>query len=292
MSFPGTGDPYTTSEGNTRQGLYAVNSIPNLQVDGGWNNNPGSYNTTLFNQFKAKPSFIKLSANFNLYPGNIKVITKYTPLINYNNSNLRLFVALCEKRTTGNVKNNGETEFFHVLKKMLPNANGIAIGNVTKNVEKLALSEYYVRGSYRLPINGQTANIINLATENTIEDINNLEVVVFIQDIVTKEVYQSANGIFSTTSIDGVDKLESGLTIYPNPSSTGNTNVSFNLINNNKVKLNIYNTLGQIVNTIDTETLNAGLNTININTEALAKGIYTIKIEGENFSKSDKFIVE
>src|SRR5690606_36480485 len=72
MSWPGTGDPYCTSEGQTRRSLYGVNSIPNMQVDGGWNGNAGSYRTTDFDAFKAKPAFIDLSSKHTI---NFKKIT-------------------------------------------------------------------------------------------------------------------------------------------------------------------------------------------------------------------------
>ena len=72
MSWPGTGDPYTTAEGNVRRSLYAVNSIPNMQVDGGWNGNASSYTTALFDQFTGKPAYIKIESTHTI---NFKKVT-------------------------------------------------------------------------------------------------------------------------------------------------------------------------------------------------------------------------
>lgn len=288
MSWPGTGDPYTTAEGNVRRGLYNVTSIPNMQVDGGWNGNAGNYNMTLFNQFQAKPSFIKINSTHVIDFKKVTVNVKITPLADYNNPNLRLFVVLTEKRTTKNIKSNGETEFFNVMKKMMPNASGTVLGAVTKNVEKtFSTMTYIVPGNYRLSLDGQAANNINLATENNIESLMNCEVVVFIQDIVTKEVYQSSN---STGTVLGLDELDanSSLSIYPNPSNQGFINVEMVGNNLNNASVNVYNAIGQVVYT----SLENATDAFSINTQSFAKGIYILKVENNGVVSTKQFIVE
>lgn len=293
MSWPGTGDPYTTAEGNIRRTLYGVNSIPNMQVDGGWNGNASSYTTALFDQFTAKPSFIKIDATHTINFKKITVNVKVTPLVDYNNANMKVFVAILEKKTFNNIKTNGETEFNHVLKKMLPDASGTALGNVTKgNAKTFPTFTYNQPGHYRLPKDGQTANIINLATEHSIEELNDCEVVVFVQDLVTKEVFQSANSVGTILSVDDVNSDGNSIAIFPNPSNSGSANVKFNLNSTAGVTINIYNALGQIVQTIDPSLIVAGTNNIAINTESFSSGIYTVKIEGNGYSATEKFVVE
>ncbi len=293
MSWPGTGDPYCTSEGQTRRSLYAVNSIPNMQVDGGWNQNAGSYNLTLFNQFKQKPSFIKIEATHKITFKKVEVDVKITPYKDYNNSNLKLFVVLAEKKTTKNKKTNGETEFFNVMKKMLPNANGTSIGSITKDVAKtFPTMTYVIPGDYRLPIDGQSANTINVNTENSIEELTDCEVIVFIQDLSTKEVYQSANSVGTVSAIDYFTNSSNLVNIYPNPSTNGYTNISFNLSTANNVNISIYNNLGQQVSTTDYANLEAGKNTVSLNTSNLPKGIYTVNVQGGSFHSTQKLIVE
>jgi hypothetical protein len=293
MSWPGNGDPYTTPEGNVRRTLYGVNSIPNMQVDGGWNGNASLYTANLFTSFQAKPSFIKIDATHTINFKKVIVNVKITPLTNYNNPNLRLFVAICEKTTYNNVKSNGETEFHHVLKKFLPDANGTAVGSVTKNTEKIFNTfNFTVPGVTRLPIDGQTANIINVNTENSFEELQDCEVIVFVQDLSTKEVYQSANSVGTVLSIDDVNNPNDGISIYPNPSVDGLTYVKFNINNTENVKINVYNTLGQVVETINSNNLVSGKNVLQINTDKYAKGMYTIQIDGNGFTASEKFIVQ
>lgn len=293
MSWPPNGDPYYTTEGNVRRGLYGVNSIPNMQVDGGWNQNAGSYTTALFDQFKAKPSFIKIDAKHTINFKKISVDVKITPMVNYNNANMKVFVAVLEKKTEKNVKTNGETEFHHVLKKMLPDANGTTLGNVAKNVEKtFTTMNYNIPGNYRLPTDAQSANIINLNTENSIEELNDCEVVVFVQDIVTKEVFQSANSVGTILSVDDVNAGENTISIYPNPSNAGSTNVSFQLNNPQGVTVKVYNTMGQLVYEVPVSEITAGDNILSIDSSKFSSGIYTVKIEGNGFSTAQKFIVQ
>jgi hypothetical protein len=293
QDFPGAGDPYATAETVARRNYYGVNAIPNMQVDGGWNGNAASYSTFLFDQFSAVPAFMKVEASHEIGYKKITVDVKLTSMANYNNPNLRVFVAVCEKVTSRNIGTNGEVKFHHVMKKMLPNENGTAVGALTKdNAKSYATFTYNIPGSYRLPVNGQSSSVINLATENSIEQFEDCEVIVFVQDVETREVYQSINSTGKVLSIDEVDGMNNAISVYPNPSSEGATFVKFNLKNAGNVNVKIYNTLGQVVETISNANLAAGNNTLQINTAEYANGIYTIQIDGENFSSSSKFIVQ
>ena len=293
MSWPGTGDPYTTAEGNTRRTLYGVNSIPNMQVDGGWNSNAGNYTVSLMDQFKSKPSYIKIEATHTINFKKVVMDVKITPLADYNNANMKLFVAILEKKTTKNVKSNGETEFHHVLKKMMPDASGTAIGALTKNTPKtFPTMTWIVPGNVRLPIDGQAANIINLATENSIEELQDCEVVVFVQDLSTKEVYQAANSVGTVLSVDDKNVEASGISVFPNPSKGELTQVAFNLSAANQVTVSVFNALGKLVETINTTDLEAGKHVLSFNTADYNSGIYTVKVQGNGFSAAEKFIVE
>jgi flagellar hook assembly protein FlgD len=116
-------------------------------------------------------------------------------------------------------------------------------------------------------------------------------VVVFIQDLVTKEVFQAANSVGTVLSVDDVNATEDAIAVYPNPSN-GVSTIRFNLNNTNGVVVNVYNTLGQVVKSFDASQLNNGSNNLTIDTEAFASGIYTVKIEGNGFNATQKFVVE
>ncbi|MFM9944673.1 MAG: T9SS type A sorting domain-containing protein [Bacteroidia bacterium] len=292
QDFPGSGDPYATTEAVNRRAFYSINSIPRMEVDGGWNSNATAYTLALFDQFQAEPAFIKIEAKHDLQFGNtIKVDVKITPLVDFNNSNLKMFIAINEKSTSQNIKSNGETEFSHVMKKMLPNENGLATGTLTKNVVKnMPRQSYKFNGSYRLPMDGQAANRINLATENSIEEMSDLEVVVFIQDVVTKKVYQSEYSVGTIGAIDNAEGLKQSFVIYPNPSN-GNTTVKFKLENSHSLSITLYNSLGQEVKVLDSRMFDNGTNRVDFSTVGLTPGLYFVKINGEGFTTTQNFIV-
>ncbi len=293
QDFPGTGDPYATTESvNRRTTPYGINSIPRMEVDGGWDGNAQNYTLALFDQFQAEPAFLKINAKHVLKVNTVTVDVKVTPLIAFNNTNLKLYIAINEKTTYNNKKSNGETEFAHVFKKFVPSASGINLGTLTQDVEKTySTVSYTFPGSYRLPSDGQAANRINTATENSVEELSDLEVVVFIQDAVTKKVYQSDYSAGSVSGIDDIDGGKDNFAIYPNPSN-GQTTLKFRLTNPHTLNISLFNAMGQEVKTLENRIFNNGLNRVEFTTEGLPKGLYFVKVQGDSFNHSENFIVD
>ena len=85
------------------------------------------------------------------------------------------------------------------------------------------------------------------------------------------------------TSVLGI-KNNFDFKIYPNP-STGEVSISFTLKEEKEIKIELYNSLGQIVKTISKHKFTAGINQINFSTENISKGIYHIK-----FSVDDEVV--
>ena len=216
MSWPGTGDPYYTLEAAAKRTLYGVNSVPNAQIDGGWNGHAGQITQPILNQYKGVPSFMNLAGYYTVDAATKKVdmVINTTPLVSTNKA-LSLQVAIYEKSTTQNVKSNGETVFYRVMKKLVPGANGTALSNLTDGVMQTANMSYTFNGSYTLPINASAP--VDHAVAHTVEDFNDLGVMVWIQDMATKEIYQSVDLTSSGIGM-GEDGLRS-VRLFPNPAS-------------------------------------------------------------------------
>jgi hypothetical protein len=75
---------------------------------------------------------------------------------------------------------------------------------------------------------------------------------------------------------------------YPNPFNP-NTNISFSLPTESKVKLEVFNSRGEVVTTLVSETRNAGIHTINWNASNLASGVYMYRIKAESLTDSKEF---
>lgn len=273
--FPGTGDPYTTTEGLARGTFYGgINSVPRLLVDGGWNGNPGGYTTAIFDQFYSAPCFVTINAEAKINGQTVDLTGSFTSTAPIS-GNVNLYMAVVEKKTTKNVKTNGETEFHYVVKKMLPDANGTTVSPISKGVAVPFSQKYTFPGSYRLPANGQTANLINLATEHSVEEFTDLTVVVWLQNPSTKEVYQSEFATVINSVEDENDNFM--VNLYPNPVNTVGQ-VRFNLENTALVSFDIVNSLGQKVFGSIPATMVSGTQTLDFDANTLLSGVYFMNL--------------
>ncbi len=181
MNWPGSGDPYYTNEGGVRRQYYGVNGVPTLYLDGqeGTEFDTNTLQTLLDNEY-ATIAPCRLQAYYTI-DNNNNVKIKVTGTV-YLTGNFTIRAAVVEKTTTQNAATNGETEFYNVMMKMVPNASGttISVQDGTPFVERIQAS-----------LNG-----------THIEEYNDLAVVVFIQDDRTKIVYQSTYATEDASQID------------------------------------------------------------------------------------------
>ena len=182
-----------------------------------------------------------------------------------DSSNLVVHIAVFEYLTTGNVGTNGETEFQHVMKKMLPNSNGNSISALQAGVAQTVSQSYDFNGSYRLPNDAQSP--INHAIEHSVEGFDDLGVAVWVQDVTTKEILQST----TATLVVGIENTNNQLLsakIYPNPVKD-NATIALNLNHSDQVNLKVYNALGEeVLNNLTN--LSNGRSVIELNTSELS----------------------
>ena len=166
MNWPGSGDPYYTEEGGTRRNYYGVNAVPMLFFDG---QNVNSGNQATLDQYYNKAAFADVRGSFNIEGNTINIIADFMSYVQMDN--VRAYVVVNEKETTGNVGSNGETSFHHVMMKMLDGANGNQIAINAGEYKRMEFS-------------------FNMASTH-VEDMNDLEVALWLQDFSTKEMYNS-----------------------------------------------------------------------------------------------------
>ena len=272
MRWPGNGDPYYTAEGGVRRTFYGVNSVPRQEIDGGYDGNSQSVKQADFDAAYAVPSFMTITANLTSGGKMVTVDYTITPKIDYP-SNAKLYIAIVEKVTHNNVGSNGETVFHWVMKKMLPDASGTTIALTTGTPVTNSIV-YSFKGNYRLPANAKSP--INHAIENSVEDFNNLRAVVWVQNPITGEVYQSAVSSF-TIGMDKAEKTDLIKAVYPNPAQN-RVNIDLNMDKTELVEVSILNTLGQVI--VNKQFGNiSGANTLNIDLDNLSQGLYFVKIK-------------
>ncbi|MBU2649396.1 MAG: T9SS type A sorting domain-containing protein [Bacteroidetes bacterium] len=180
MNWPGSGDPYFTAEGGTRRNYYGVTYVPDLFGNGSRVSTNVSSVQTFFNNASPLTSYLDIASSFTITGTIINVTTNILPWADYGTK--RVHNVVFEKKTTGNVGSNGETEFHHVMMKMLPDANG---ANVTLN-EGEAVSLTY---TYDM-------------AQTHVEQMGDLMIAVIIQDQSSREILQAEYGLMDANYSD------------------------------------------------------------------------------------------
>lgn len=193
-------DPYTTQEGVQRRLYYLPGEssygIPFVHADGTNGFHPNlmnaeeGYQDADFEAFAAIPAVLEMSVSHTVTEQTVDWAIDILPLADVPADNLRLHVAIMEGTTTNNVGTNGQTEFHNVMKKMVPDHTGSELQALTRG-EALQLSgSYTFQGSYAEGTG--ISNPVDHSTAHTVEEFEDLEVVAWIQDSASWEVYQSA----------------------------------------------------------------------------------------------------
>jgi hypothetical protein len=311
--WPGLGDPYYTDEVGNRIAYYGINTVPRMEIDGSWDQNGNNITQQIVDDYINELCLINLSALYSVVGKTVDVDITLDPLENFNSNNLVVHSAIIEKTTYNNIKNNGETQFEHVVKKMVPSDNGTPINNLVAGQQLTLNIQHIFQGNYRLPFDASSP--INHTIEHSVEDFTNLMVAVWIQDITTKEIHQSTYATLSTftpisydcindacidpatgngqytslascesscnsTSIEENSKIIQ--LIYPNP-ATDKIFIS-NLKENNTI-VKVYDVNGRLV--LENKIYNEEY----LNISTLSKGIYQIKFEGSDWNETRKLIL-
>ena len=170
--------------------------------------------------------------------------------------------------------NSGETMFYNTVRKMLPNASG------EKFKGGLGLGQ-----SIQVEHDWSPTNILNMSGTD-----QNVLVVVFVQDEMTKEVHQAA---YKTVTYDLILGLEEqlkadGIALYPNPADQ---QLTLKLANKSSVEHTafIFNNVGQRIEEVR---INPGQDLIELNTSNYVPGIYLFTVPTETGAVVKRFVVK
>lgn len=286
MSWPGAGDPYNTADGNDRRTYYGVNSVPSLQVDGGWDGNSGSFTKAIHDDAAEVPAFVQLDASYSIDVDNQTVRTCVTLNAMQDLGAADLHMAITEGETFNNTGTNGETEFVNVLKKMVPSSAGQAV-TITNGMNQTICEDYVFQGDYRLPNNA--SDLINDATEHSVEEFVDLKVVVWVE--ANSVVYNAANASEGITSVTEVAKANfESFSVFPNPAAN-NTNLAINSDENAAVIVRVFDITGKTVSIVSTQVV-TGSNRIELNTKDLTNGVYFVEVSSDSKTSTQKLVIQ
>lgn len=175
---PGNDPMYLANpvDNNARRSYYNVNSVPNSVVDGNvYNGNGNSLQWSVISNRANVPSPFEIQLQHTLSPAqDIVYLTMVAKATQTAVGNLVAHNVVIEKLVhfTNPPGSNGETNFDHVMKKMLPTKDGTQLPD-------------YEPGDYSII---QTSWVMA-----NVYDVDEIAGVGFIQNNTTKEVLQSAN---------------------------------------------------------------------------------------------------
>ncbi len=103
------------------------------------------------------------------------------------------------------------------------------------------------------------------------------------------EIYGPAN----VTGLENGNEVPSDFSLeqnYPNPFNP-TTTIKFNIPSNQNVKINIYNSIGQLVTELVNKEYSAGSHSVELNAVNLASGVYIYRMEAESFTATHKMML-
>ncbi|MDD3051378.1 MAG: CapA family protein, partial [Candidatus Cloacimonetes bacterium] len=186
----------------------------------------------------------------------------------------------------GNISDN--TNFFDLFFDIEPTANAII------NIDDLSLIEW----SEWMPV--AEAHEIVYPNDYSFIQIKSLQDIDSASILYTDLIPGEKNSWFVQT-FEQTPEIINKVSSYPNPfirnySKNNSVKIAFNSIRKERVKVEIFNLKGQIVNTIADEYFNSGKNTVEWNTrnkfsEEVSSGIYFYRISAGNKSIIGKTMI-
>ena len=173
-NFPSDHDPFYLANPEdvmTRADFYGISGVPSMWVLG---EHVGSYGyeeylEAYLSGASLTEEKVEVEADATLNGKELTVDVSLTPLNVADDSNLRLFSVAVEERVEWeNSAANGERAWNYVMRKMLPNANGMSLAG---KLSQVTPSQYQLKW-----------NIDNFTDENE------LGIITFVQNMTTKEI--------------------------------------------------------------------------------------------------------
>lgn len=279
--IPSPGDPAVVDDGLYRASYYEIQSAPSLRlngsfykVSGGWSNMTEDLGDYLQTQQARKTPF-QLLADMEREGNHFAVNVNIKNTGAYANKVI-LSVLFLEDSIHHSPQSNGETDFFYVLRKILPSA----YGEVLSFDRSGELSKQYSE-----TFEGKNPQIFN--------GLNGLSVIVFLQDSLTKDILQVAR-VQSILSTDA-EKENLWLTtskMYPNPVQAGeNAKLHLSLPTDTKLSIDIFDGRACLIKSIPSQNYTQGTHDITLPTAACSRGVYFIKMRNDVQFKIEKLII-
>ncbi|HLN19981.1 MAG TPA: T9SS type A sorting domain-containing protein, partial [Bacteroidales bacterium] len=281
VDFPGNDPLFDLNPGDVsaRVLAYGLTKVPYTMIDGGnksetWAKSIDFRSNTIDTSDIARRSMINpyfsITVTSYVADGILDVNCKIKALNTFTSGNLVLYLAVTEKKNDDYTGAAGETSFYNVFRKFLPDAGGIILKKVWTAGEEWTVPEQ--------------SWIIE-----KIKNDKDIEIIAFIQNDQTKEVFQAASQLNNTAVVGVKDNhlISTEFSVYPNPASNRIT-VSFGEAVKTNAELSILNVQGQVVKRYEA---GSGTTEFTIENPGLKAGIYMLKVSFGGFDTGFKKLI-
>jgi len=283
-NFPVTDDPFymaNTADAGARILFYGLTRTPYSFIDGGTDDiNYATYFSYMTSATKIDSNYVikrsLIPAQFDIdistqiSGGVLTVSAMLTALDNISTENLTLYFAVTEDSTVVDL-DTGEKLFLNVFRKFIPDAAGIPLKSTW--------------------IKGETSSIIEQSWP-LISELNksNIEVIAFVQDAVSKKVYQAESDTLADIDVGikrNPEERKTDFRIYPNP-AINRVVILFGDILPGETDIKIYDMQGLPVLTYKAE---AGIDEFIIDNLKLKQGLYLVRLSRKGIDLGSRKLV-
>ena len=271
MDIPAPGDPCIINEGLYRKELYSVSGIPALFINGeAYRASSGyaGFSEVLATRVESERNRL---TPFEIEAEGRRVGTEFQVDVSLTNvvacDGVLLYVVLTEDSIYHEPQSNGEKEFFHVARKVLPSAYGEALDLASSGTREFHYSVDLGSGNPKIfgPWEGVSA-------------------VVFVQDARSKEVLQSRSLRFvqESSSESLAERPDIRFNLSPNPCRE-RCRLEFGLPETSRVRVEILDLSSKVRKQLPAESMSAGTHVLELPVEGLEAGVYLLRIRvGQN----------
>ena len=288
QNFPAPGtDPYYSVESGARFNYYAGGFVPYMILDGSnlWsgndpsNANSNGYTAADLNAAYARPALARVGGTYTISGTTVAAQATIKPLLAVPAGRLVARMYITERESSLNARTNGETRFYDVMKKMLPDQNGTPLPALASG-QTFSLNLSHTFPAPTLPVTWQY-----------VEHFDSLRVVVLVQDALTKAIYQGEHLTLRRPSATRRAQSGPAFVLVPNPAA-GRSAVELTLARPATVRVDVLDGLGRVVLARPAQTLPAGSQQLALDLSRQAAGLYTVRLTTEQGVSTQKLTLE
>jgi hypothetical protein len=291
VDWPGNGDHAWNDEVEDRRAYYGVTGAPTPFADG-FEYGFSTFNSGDVASHQDDVTFHDISATHSISGTDITVNVTVEP---YATVNATLHIALVEKSydaTGASSFSNGETDFHHIMRKMLPNASGTSVS--------LASGQQYTTSeSYSATVTPMNDFNLTGSQASGVFDFHagsEVEVVAWLQ-AADKTIMNSTVSVGDTEwEVDntGLEDFadNTSIGVYPNPVTNDQLNIIVSTEQASDAVVTVTDMRGAIVLTENMGSIAPGTNKMVLDIVSLASGLYNVNVISNGHISSTKVTVK